>query len=235
VIPLYDDLPTRRFPWMTVALMAANVVVYLYELTLSARGSGHLDLFFYRAGFVPYELTHLTDVPPPDVVTPPLTVFTSMFVHLGWLHIAGNMLFLWIFGNNVEDAMGKARFLAFYLLCGLAAAVGQTIVRPESTVPNIGASGAIAGVLGAYIVLYPRARVLTLVPVFIFFLPIVLLPAWVVIGAWFVLQLFEGALSLGAAAGGGVAFFAHVGGFLAGLALVGIFVRRRPRPRGIMY
>jgi len=235
VIPLYDDLPTRRFPLMTVALIIANVLVFVYELTLSSRGVGRLDLFFLRAGFVPYEITHLVDVPPSDLVTPPFTVLTSMFVHEGWLHIAGNMLFLWIFGNNVEDAMGRIRFLAFYLLCGVAAALAQTAVRPYSMVPNIGASGAIAGVLGAYIMLYPRARVLTLVPVFIFFLPILFLPAWVIIGAWFVLQLLEGVLSVGAAAGGGVAFFAHVGGFVAGLLLVGLFVRGRPRPRRMVY
>jgi membrane associated rhomboid family serine protease len=235
VIPLYDDLPTRRFPWMTVALIVANVIVFVYELSLSGGVGGRLDLFFFRAGFVPYELTHLVDVPPVDLVPPPFTVFSSMFVHEGWLHIIGNMLFLWVFGNNVEDAMGKARFLAFYLLCGIAAAAAQTAIRPDSTVPNIGASGAIAGVLGAYIMLYPRARVLTLVPVFIFFLPIIMLPAWVVIAAWFVLQLFGGLLSLGAAAGGGVAFFAHVGGFIAGLLLVSLFARRRPRPRGIVY
>ncbi len=235
MIPLYDDLPTRRFPWMTVALIVANVLVFVYELALSGGGSGRLDVFFFRAGFVPYEITHLVDVPPADVVPPPFTVLTSMFVHEGWLHIAGNMLFLWIFGNNVEDAMGRFRFLGFYLLCGIAAALAQTAIRPDSGVPNIGASGAIAGVLGAYIMLYPRARVLTLVPVFIFFFPIVMLPAWVIIGAWFVLQLFEGVLSLGAAAGGGVAFFAHVGGFVAGVLLVALFVRRRPRPRGMVY
>ncbi len=235
MIPLYDDLPTRRFPLMTVTLIVVNVLVFVYELSLSRAGVGRLDLFFLRAGFLPYEITHLADVPPPDLVAPPFTVLTSMFVHEGWLHIAGNMLFLWIFGNNVEDAMGRFRFLVFYLLCGVAAALAQTAVRPDSTIPNIGASGAIAGVLGAYVVLYPRARVLTLVPVFIFFLPILLLPAWVVIGAWFVLQLFEGVLSLGAAAGGGVAFFAHVGGFVAGLLLVGVFVRRRPRLQRIVY
>jgi membrane associated rhomboid family serine protease len=145
------------------------------------------------------------------------------------------MLFLWIFGNNVEDAMGKFKFLTFYLICGIAAAVAQTAIRPDSTIPNIGASGAIAGVLGAYILLYPRARILTLVPVFIFFLPIIMLPAWVVIAAWFVMQLFQGLLSLGAASSGGVAFFAHVGGFVAGLFLVSLFARRRPPARGFVY
>jgi membrane associated rhomboid family serine protease len=235
VIPLYDDLPTRRFPWMTVTLIVANVLVFVYELALSGAGVGRLDAFYFRAGFVPYEVSHLVDVPPPDVVPPPFTILTSMFVHEGWLHIAGNMLFLWIFGNNVEDAMGRVRYLGFYVLCGVGAALAQTAIMPDSSVPNIGASGAIAGVLGAYIMLYPRARVLTLVPVFLFFFPIVMLPAWVVIGAWFVLQLFEGVLSLGAAAGGGIAFFAHVGGFVAGVLLVSLFVRRRPRPRGIVY
>jgi membrane associated rhomboid family serine protease len=235
VIPLYDDLPTRRFPWMTVTLIVANVLVFVYELALSGAGVGRLDAFYFRAGFVPYEISHLVDVPPPDVVPPPFTILTSMFVHEGWLHIAGNMLFLWIFGNNVEDAMGRVRYLGFYVLCGVGAALAQTAIMPDSSVPNIGASGAIAGVLGAYIMLYPRARVLTLVPVFLFFFPIVMLPAWVVIGAWFVLQLFEGVLSLGAAAGGGIAFFAHVGGFVAGVLLVSLFVRRRPRPRGIVY
>ena len=235
MIPLYDDLPTRRFPWVTVTLIVANVLVFVYELLLNGGAGGGLDLFFFRAGFLPYELTHFTDLPPANLVPPPFTVFTSMFVHAGWMHIIGNMLFLWIFGNNVEDAMGRFRFLTFYLICGLAAAAAQTAIRPDSTVPNIGASGAIAGVLGAYILLYPGARILTLVPVLIFFMPIIMLPAWIVIAAWFVVQLFQGLLSLGAAASGGVAFFAHVGGFVAGLLLVSLFARRRPPPRAVVY
>jgi membrane associated rhomboid family serine protease len=232
VIPLYDNLPTRRFPVMTVALITLNVLVFIYELSLP--GDRALAKFFFEAGFVPYELVHLVDLRPPDLVPPPFTIFTAMFIHQGWLHIGFNMLFLWIFGNNVEDAMGRLRFVVFYLLCGIVAAIAQTATDVTSSVPNIGASGAIAGVLGAYIVLFPRARVLTLLPLFFFF-PIVYVPAWLMIGAWFLLQLATGTLSLGAQAGGGVAYFAHIGGFVAGVVLVSFFARRRRQPSRIVY
>jgi membrane associated rhomboid family serine protease len=154
------------------------------------------------------------------------TVFTSMFIHGGWLHIIFNLLYLWIFGNNVEDRMGRARFLAFYLLCGIAAAAAQVVVRPDALTPMIGASGAISGVLGAYILLFPRAQVLTVITLVIFF-PIVMVPAWVLLLAWFALNLLEAVTTIGAETG--VAYFAHVGGFAAGLVLVWLFARRRPR------
>jgi len=219
MIPLYDTIPTRRFPVVTVGLIVANVLVFLFELTLPAHGLT-TDGLFYRLGLIPYELVHQVDVPPHDLVPWAFTPLTSQFLHAGWLHIIFNMLFLWIFGNNVEDAMGRLKFLVFYLVCGLAAALAQSLVLPDATAPTIGASGAIAGVLGAYIVLYPRSQVLS----WVFFL-IVPLPAWLWIGIWFVTQLFEGAATLGRT--GGVAYFAHIGGFIAGLLLVFVFAARR--------
>jgi membrane associated rhomboid family serine protease len=237
VIPLYDNVPTRRFPAVTVALIAANFAVFFYELSLSTSLlslNGHaVDLFLFRAGMVPFEVTHRVDIPPPDLVSWWLTPLTGMFVHGGWLHVIFNMLFLWIFGNNVEDTMGRLRFLIFYLVCGLAAAGLQVAIDVNSQVPTIGASGAIAGVLGAYIVLFPRARVLSVIPIF-FFLPIIYVPAWVMLGVWFGLQLVQGAYSLGGQTD--VAFFAHIGGFVAGLLLVWVFTThtgrlQRPAPR----
>jgi membrane associated rhomboid family serine protease len=236
MIPLYDNVPTRRFPVVTVALIVANLIVFAFELSLPRYGitpSG----FFYRLGAIPYELVHQLDVPPRDIVPWELTPFTSMFLHAGWLHIIFNMLFLWIFGNNVEDAMGRLRFLVFYLACGLVAVVAQTAIHPGSLAPTVGASGAIAGVLGAYILLYPRASVLS----FVFFF-VVPLPAWLWLGVWFATQVVQGAASLGQT--GGVAYLAHIGGFVAGLCLVFVFARgrmkelrrgRRPPPSGWGY
>ena len=219
MIPLYDTVPTRRFPVVTVGLIVVNVLVFVFELSLPAHGLTTNGLF-YRLGLIPYEVVHQVDVPPRDLVPWELTPFTGMFLHAGWLHIIFNMLFLWIFGNNVEDAMGRLKFLVFYLVCGLAAALAQSFVLPGAVAPTIGASGAIAGVLGAYIVLYPRSQVLS----WVFFL-IVPLPAWLWLGIWFVTQLFEGAASLGHT--GGVAYFAHIGGFVAGLILVFVFAAGR--------
>jgi membrane associated rhomboid family serine protease len=225
VIPLHDDNPTRRFPLVTLALIALNVAVFVFQLTLPRYGLT-VEGFYLRAGLVPYEIVNRVDVPPDGLVPLWATVFTSMFIHGGWLHIIFNMLYLWIFGNNVEDRMGRARFLAFYLLCGVAAAAAQVVVRPDSLTPMIGASGAISGVLGAYILLFPRAQVLTVIPLVIFF-PILMVPAWVLLLAWFALNLLQAATTIGAEAG--VAYFAHVGGFAAGLVLVWLFARRRPR------
>ena len=227
MIPLHDDIPTRRFPVATVVLIALNVAVFAFQLTLPRYGLT-VEGFFLRAGLVPYEVVNRVDVPPDGLVPLWATVFTSMFIHGGWLHIIFNMLYLWIFGNNVEDNMGRARFVAFYLLCGIAAAAAQVVARPESLVPMIGASGAISGVLGAYLLLFPRARVLTVIMLVIFF-PIVMLPAWTLLLAWFALNLVEAATTIGAETG--VAYFAHVGGFAAGLVLVWLFARRRPRLR----
>jgi len=227
VIPLHDDNPTRRFPAVTLALVALNVGVFVFQLTLPRHGLT-AEGFFLRAGLVPYEVVNRIDVPPDDLVPLWATVFTAMFIHGGWLHIIFNMLYLWIFGNNVEDRMGRARFLAFYLLCGIAAAATQVLAMPESLTPMIGASGAVSGVLGAYILLFPHARVLTVFTLVIFF-PIVMVPAWVLLLAWFALNLLQATATIGAEAG--VAYFAHVGGFAAGLALVWLFARRGPRLR----
>jgi membrane associated rhomboid family serine protease len=228
VIPLHDDIPTRRFPVVTVALIALNVAVFAFQLSLPRYGLT-VEGFYARAGLVPYEVVNRIDVPPDNLVPIWGTLFTSMFIHGGWLHIIFNMLYLWIFGNNVEDCMGKARFVAFYLLCGIAAAAAQILVMPDSLVPMIGASGAVSGILGAYILLFPHARVLTVIPLFLFF-PVFMLPAWVLLLVWFALNLLQAAGTIGAEAG--VAYFAHVGGFVAGLLLVWVFSRRRPLTRG---
>ena len=225
MIPLHDDNPTRHLPVATVVLIAVNAAVFVFQLTLPRHGLT-LEGFYLRAGLVPYEVVNRVDVPPDGLVPIWGTVFTSMFIHGGWLHIIFNLLYLWIFGNNVEDRMGRARFVAFYLLCGIAAAATQVVVRPDSLVPMIGASGAISGVLGAYVLLFPRARVLTVIPLIIFF-PIFMLPAWVLLLAWFALNLLQATSTIGAEAG--VAYFAHVGGFAAGLVLVWLFARPRPR------
>ena len=196
---------------MTVSLIVVNVLVFLYEFSLGER----VERFVLYFGLVPAAFSFVS-------------LFTSMFLHGGFLHVAGNMLYLWIFGDNVEDRMGHGRFLVFYLLCGIAAALAQTIANPDSIVPMVGASGAIAGVMGAYFVLYPRSRIVTIVP--IFFLQLVEVPAIFFLGIWFLMQFLSGVGSIVAATaherGGGVAFWAHVAGFVAGISAVGIF--RRP-------
>jgi membrane associated rhomboid family serine protease len=232
VIPLHDDNPTRRVPVVTLALVAANVAVFIFELTLPRYGLT-LAGMFAKLGVVPFELAHGYDVPPADLVPWWATPFTAMFVHGGWLHLIFNMLYLWIFGNNVEDRLGRPRILGFYLVCGLVATATQVLTATGSAVPVIGASGAIAGVLGAYLVLFPRARVLTVVTLgFIF--PVLAVPAWVLLVVWFALQALQGALSFGHP-GVAVAFFAHVGGFVTGLALAlplaRLGRRRAVRPR----
>lgn len=222
MIPLHDDNPTRHFPWMTVSLIVLNFVVFLYELTLV--NAGTIDAFVNTWAFIPKRF--FAD---PTSLAQIATIFTAMFMHAGWLHIGGNMLYLWIFGNNIEDRLGPARYLGFYLLCGLIATLGQGLIAPGLDVPNLGASGAIAGVLGAYLLLYPRARVLTAI-IIIIFIELVRIPAAIVIGLWFVLQLATGIAGLSnvQAAQGGVAYFAHVWGFVAGIALVSpLWLRER--------
>jgi membrane associated rhomboid family serine protease len=224
VIPLKDDVPVSRPPVLTIGLIGVNVAAFLWQLTVG------LPYSVQVAGLLPYEVLALKDVAPPDLVPPPLTILTSMFLHGGFMHIAGNMLFLWIFGNNVEDVLGRGRFLVFYLACGVAAALSQVAVSalspdPSSLlVPMVGASGAIAGVLAAYMVTFPRARVLTLVPIF-FFIRLIYVPAAFFIGLWFVIQLVSAVLG---SEGSGVAFVAHVGGFLAGWLLIKVL---SPGPR----
>ena len=215
-IPLRDENPTVRFPVVTVALIALNAAVFLF---LAAVPNG-LESASVRFGAVPFEVTRPGSLSVPAAVPPVLTLLTSMFLHGSLFHLLGNMLYLWIFGNNIEDRLGRVRFLLFYLVCGIAAALTHIAFQPASKVPMIGASGAIAGVLGAYAVVYPRARVKTLV-FLIFYIDIVPIPAAVVLGLWFLLQV------LNVGMGGGVAWFAHIGGFLAGILLARLALGKR--------
>ncbi len=226
MLPLRDHNPGRSIPLVTWGLLATNVLVFLYQLTLEAASEQALYQFVQVMGVIPYEISHGVDLPPPNPGTVYLSMFTSMFVHGGWVHMLGNMWYLFIFGNNVEDSMGSLRFLIFYLICGVVAAGTQIATAWNSQIPLIGASGAIAGVLGAYLLLFPRARVDTLVFMG-YFIRVVQIPAVVVLGFWIVLQLFSGAASLGMPSAGGVAWFAHIGGFAAGALLVNAFRRRR--------
>ncbi|MBI5877720.1 MAG: rhomboid family intramembrane serine protease [Chloroflexi bacterium] len=220
MIPLRDLNPTRSTPYVTVALILANVLVFAYQILIPAR---QLNQFVLAFALQPYELTHNIELSPAIGIPVALTMFTSMFMHGGWLHIIGNMLYLWIFGNNVEDRLGHLFFLIIYLGWGAVAALTQVAVDPNSRVPMLGASGAIAGVLGAYLVMYPAARVETLVTLG-FFLTTYRLPAWIVIGVWIIVQFFNGLVALDGGAGDGVAYFAHIGGAVAGL-FVGVLVR----------
>ncbi len=218
MIPLRDINPTERFAIVTLLVIIANIAVFLYELTLGQTGG---ELFVSSYALIPARLfspTRLNDGSLPVVAT----MFTSMFLHGGILHIAGNMLYLWIFGNNVEDDTGRLRFILFYLLCGTAAAMTHALANTSSVIPMIGASGAVSGVLGAYLLLYPRARVVSLV-FFGFYLRTVEIPAMVVLGSWFVLQFLSALFA--SSSGGGIAWHAHVGGFVAGMMLIGLFKR----------
>ena len=209
MIPLRDIIPSRTTPYVTVSVIVINALVFFYELSLGAE----TEEFVIAWGLVPAAFSWVT-------------VLTSMFIHGGFLHFAGNMLYLWIFGDNVEDRLGHGRFIVFYVLCGVSAALVQTIVNPESVVPMVGASGAIAGVMGAYFVLYPRSRILTLVPIF-FFIQLIEIPAIFFLGLWFVMQFLSGVGSIATSTGasGGIAFWAHVAGFAAGIGAVGLFKR----------
>jgi membrane associated rhomboid family serine protease len=229
VIPLRDANPTHRTPVVTLAIIIVCFVAFAWELGLLARSDAALDAFIVEWGVVPADLTAAWgrgDVFSQEVAT----LLTSQFLHGGWLHLLGNMLYLWIFGNNIEDRMGRVRFAVFYLGGGVVAGLAQTAIDPSSTVPMVGASGAIAATLGAYLVLYARARITTLV--FLgFFYQLINVPAVIVLGFWFVLQLLDGLASLGStSAGGGVAFFAHIGGFVAGALLARLFTLGRGHP-----
>ncbi|HSP16920.1 MAG TPA: rhomboid family intramembrane serine protease [Thermoanaerobaculia bacterium] len=213
MLPLSDHNPRRSTPYVTYVLVALNVLVFLWEISLGP----NLERALIAIAFIPKRLWV------PGYLIPSVEMmFVSMFLHGGFLHVGGNMLYLWIFGDNVEDRLGHFRYTVFYLLCGVIAALAHAFANPNSTMPAIGASGAIAGVLGGYLILFPRARVTTLIPIF-FFITIREIPAIFVLGFWFVLQLFSGVGSLGVPAAqdvGGVAYFAHIGGFVAGMILV---------------
>lgn len=215
MIPLRDENPTRVIPIVTYLLILINVFVFLFQTML---GTGAENLA-YRFALIPSRF--MSDPSVGNV----LNIFTSMFMHAGLGHIIGNMLYLWIFGDNVEDAMGKARFFIFYIIGGLVASFAHVAINPNSTRPTVGASGAIAAVLGAYLVLYPQQRVLTIIPLG-FFMRITMLPASLVLGMWFVLQFFQGLMTLGGPDVGGVAFWAHIGGFVTGVSLANLFKQR---------
>lgn len=221
MIPLRDNLPTRQAPLVTILLIGINAYAFLRLFWLGSY-AGQGSIMYY--GLIPCSLTGSCQVTG-RAFAPEVTLVTSMFVHAGFFHVAGNMLYLWIFGNNVEDAMGRMRFVLFYLLCGLGAAYTQILMGPASRIPMVGASGAVSGVLGAYLLLFPHARVLTLIPIF-FFVQLVEIRAVFVLGFWIVIQMLNGFLTF-SYEGGGVAWFAHIGGFVAGCILIGFFKRRR--------
>jgi membrane associated rhomboid family serine protease len=225
MIPLKDDNPTRSVPFLTYGLIASCVLVFLWQLSLGDR----MQATFFAYGLIPDVLLGDARLPPELAKIPAwMTVFTSMFLHGGWMHLIGNMLYLWIFADNVEDDLGHGRFIVFYLLCGVAAALAQALPDPGSQIPMVGASGAISGVLGAYMLRHPRARVLVLVPLG-FITHLVKLPAMLVLGLWFAMQLLSELL---APEGAGVAFRAHIGGFVAGVVLLPVFYRRRRKRSG---
>lgn len=227
MIPLRDDVPSRSLPIVTFVLIGLNVAAYVYQLSLGfavdPAGRAAAEAFVFEFGATPCRLTATCDRG--DFPSPYVTVFTSMFLHGSPLHVGGNMLYLWIFGNNIEDSMGHARFVVFYLACGVSAALAQVMLNPNSPIPMVGASGAISGVMGAYLVLYPRVRVFAMVPIGIFPISIAL-PAWTMLLYWAAIQFFSGVVGMmGAQDEGGVAFGAHVGGFLAGVILIKLFAR----------
>ena len=225
MIPIRDRNPSSSVPWVVYSLIAINAVAFLYEATLP---HGELELLVARFGLVPHNVTAALRGDGGLLQGVLIPGFTSLFLHGGWLHLIGNMWFLHIFGDNVEDRLRHVPFLAFYLACGLAASLLHYAINPQSPMPTIGASGAIAGVLGAYIVSWPGARIVTLLPLF-YLITFVELPAFLVLGMWFIIQFFGGVGSIGAQlAGGGVAYWAHIGGFIAGAALMKLLSTRRP-------
>jgi len=225
MIPLHDDNPTETTPVVTIGIIAACTLVFFYQLTLGPQVG---QQFVYQYGAIPAVILGQETLPREVMALPAsLSLITSMFLHGGFLHLIGNMLYLWIFGDNIEEAMGHVRFIFFYLICGVIAAMSHAVSDPASVSPMIGASGAISGVLGAYLLLFPRARVYTLIPLGFFFWR-AYIPASIILGLWFLLQILSGTASVGAA-GGGVAWFAHIGGFLAGMALIGFFKHRSVR------
>lgn len=219
MIPYKDDNPTIHFPIITIILIVINTIIFLFQISSGTDSNAVI----YTYGVIPYRLLHGNE----GIGTPiAVNLFTAMFLHGGFLHLAGNMLYLWIFGNNIEDRLGILRFIIFYLLCGVIATYAHALSDPSSMIPMIGASGAISGILGAYLVLFPKARIHTLI-FFGFFIQVIKIPAVIVIGFWIVIQFVSGLLSKGLyGGGGGVAWFAHIGGFLAGVLLIKLFLKK---------
>ena len=221
ILPIKDDNPTITRPWVTLSIVAINSIVFLYSYLLGTHG---FDVFIQRMGLIPFEIIHAVDAVSPTSIPLYLTIFSAMFMHGGLMHLGGNLLYLWIFGNNVEESLGPFGFLCFYLLCGISATAAHVISSPNSMVPLVGASGAIAGVLGAYLAAFPGARVHVLV-FLIFFIQIVRVPALLVLGGWFVIQVFS-ATTETSGGGSGVAWYAHIVGFIVGYFLMRRRVRR---------
>lgn len=222
MIPLRDDNPTQHSPIVTMIVIGICIVVFVYQTNLPHDAA---ELFAFQYGAIPAIIFgHASLTEDAIAVSAPLTLVTSMFLHGSWMHLLGNMLYLWIFGNNIEDVMGHAKFIVFYLASGVLAALSHALTDPASQIPMVGASGAISAVLGAYLLLFPRAHVLVLLPP----IGMVRVAAGIVLGMWFVTQLISGGMSAGAT-GGGVAFFAHIGGFIAGMVLIGLFKRKDVR------
>jgi len=218
MIPLHDDNPTERPPVVTIAFIIICVLAFFYQASLPAQPG---EILVFQYGAIPALIFGQAELPEGMVAIPAsVTLITSMFLHGGWMHLIGNMLYLWVFGNNIEDVMGHVRYVVFYLACGILAALSHALTDPSSTIPMVGASGAISGVLGAYILLFPRAHVLVLIPG----IGMMRVAAGIVLGMWFVMQILSGGMSIGSR-GGGVAFFAHIGGFIGGMALIGSFKR----------
>ena len=219
MIPLKDDVRSSTFPFVTILIIGLNVAVFAYQIALGRTGG---ELFIYRAAAIPYEVTHLVDIGPRSFVPLPLTLFTAMFVHGGLFHLGGNMLFLWIFGDNIEDRFGHILYAVFYLASGVVASMSHIIISPSDITPMVGASGAIAGVLGAYFIFFPRAQVKTLV-FLVFFVTTVRVPAVIFLGFWFLMQVTSSGLG-----GEGIAWWAHIGGFVLGAALA-LVIKFAPR------
>ncbi|MDH5174073.1 MAG: rhomboid family intramembrane serine protease [Elusimicrobiota bacterium] len=228
MIPLKDTIPSERYPIATVFLIVVNISVFFYEISLG----GELPELVKFAGVVPARFFESQLHTYQGFFGRYFPIFTSLFLHGGWFHLLGNMLYLWIFGDNIEDRLGHFKFLVFYLLCGLGASLAHIFANPTSSVPSIGASGAIAGILGAYFILHPKSRVITLVPIFFFF-QIIELPAFVFLGIWFFMQFFNGVLTLGpgTAQAGGIAWWAHIGGFLSGIFFILLLKGKKYRGR----
>jgi len=223
MLPVRDTVQSKTYPIVTIGLIAANSAVFLYQLSLGS----HIERFLATFGLVPARYFHYGEFGA-DPITRFLPFFSSMFLHGGWFHLIGNMWFLWIFGDNVEDRAGHVKYLVFYVLCGLAAGFAHVFTNPNSGIPTVGASGAIAGVMGAYFVLYPRAKIWTLIPIF-FFVQIIEIPAFIFLGYWILVQFLIGTFAVSSSLQGGVAWWAHIGGFAAGAILIFIFKKRERR------
>ncbi len=225
MFPLKDTIPSRTFPVVTIFLILVNMVIFFYELSLGEQ----LSSFFYTFGIVPANYTLLSEKSPLQIAWSIIPLFSSIFIHGGWMHVIGNMWYLWIFGDNVEDRTGHVRFLIFYLFCGLAAGMAHILMNPTSTIPTVGASGAIAAVMGAYFLLFPRAKIMTLIFLFIF-IQIIEIPAIFFLGFWILLQIISGSISVGLTdKSGGVAWWAHIGGFFIGFLAIFFFKKSGKR------